>query len=128
MSCEIRNPQASHADTDSELRLEWASAAIFALEHCRPQHADAICAGWLEASETGGPQADVFGTLYADAQFWAVAAPPHELVAYTLAGLERLPGAHLSLPARKRVFKELWRSLTDGERAAFLKHVQRRAA
>jgi hypothetical protein len=74
---------------DSRLRLAWAEAVVFALEHCRLQHANAICLAWLQASETDGPHHDPFGMLYSDARFWAAAAPPHELVAYSLAGLER---------------------------------------
>lgn len=109
--------------TESHLRLEWAQSAIFALEQCRPQHADAICLAWLEASETGGPRHDPFGLLYSDARFWAVAAPLHELVVYTLAGLEQVRGAHLPLPTRRTVFKALWRGFPDAERAAFIKHV-----
>ena len=108
---------------ESRLRLEWAQSAIFALEHCRPQHADAICLAWLLASETGGPRHDPFGLLYSDARFWAVAAPSHELVAYTLAGLERLRGAQLPQPIRRTVFKALWRSFPDKERSTFLRHV-----
>jgi len=108
---------------DSRLRLEWAQSAVFALEHCAPSHANAICAAWLEATETGGPRHDPFGMVYSDARFWAVAVPQHELVAYTLAGLERLPNALLPLPFRKKVFKALWRSFPETERVAFLEHV-----
>ena len=105
------------------LRLGWAEAAVFALEQCTLPHANAICAAWLEAAETGGPRHDPFGKLYADARYWAVAAPPHELVAYTLAGMAQAPKALLPLPFRKNVFKALWRGFPDAERAAFLKAV-----
>ena len=108
---------------DSRLRLEWAEAAILALEHCRPEHANAICIGWLEGAETGGPRHDPFGMLYSDARFWAVAAPQHELVAYTLAGLERIAKIPLTLSTRRKVFKALWRSFPERERAAFIKQV-----
>ena len=109
---------------DTRLRLGWAEAAVFALEHCRLSHANAICAAWLEAAEIGGPRHDPFGMVYSDARFWALAAPQHELVAYTLAGLERLPSALLPLPMRKAAFKAIWRSFSDMERIAFLKHVK----
>src|SRR6056297_1435186 len=82
---------------DTRLRLEWAETAVFALEHCRVSHANAICAAWLEGAEIGGPRHDPFGMVYSDARFWALGAPQHELVAYTLAGLERLPSALLPL-------------------------------
>ena len=112
--------------TDPALRLraEWAEALCYALGECHPDDAAAICAAYLDTAETGGPRYDALGMVYSDAGIWAVAAPPHELVAYTLAGLERLPKAHLSLPARKRVFKHLWRSFTPADRAAFLAHVK----
>ena len=112
--------------TDPALRLraEWAEAVCYALGECHPDEAAPICAAYLETAETGGPVlGDPFGMVASDARLWAAAAPPHELVAYTVAGLERLPKAHLSLPARKRVFKHLWRSFTDTDRAAFIKAV-----
>jgi hypothetical protein len=106
------------------LRLQWAEAACLALRECDPQDAAAICAAFLDTTETGGPRHDVYGTLYSDALWWAEMAPPHELVAYVTAGLDRLPKAHLSTPRRKEVFKHLWRSFTDTDRAAFLAHVK----
>ena len=112
-------------DPSLRLRAEWASALCFALGECHPDDAAAICAAYLETVETGGPvMGDPFGTVAADARLWAQAAPPHELVAYTLAGLERLPRSHLSAPARKRLFKAIWRSLTAADRAAFIAHVK----
>lgn len=117
--------QSSTAITDPALRLraEWAEALCYNLSKCHPYDAAAICAAYLDTAETGGPRHDPFGMVYSDAGLWALAAPPHELVAYTLAGLERLPKAHLSVPARKHAFKALWRSFTDVERTAFIKAV-----
>lgn len=106
------------------LRLQWAEAACMALGECDPQDAAAICAAFLDTAETGGPRHDVFGLLYQDALWWADLAPPHELVAYVTAGLDRLPKTHLSTPRRKQVFKHLWRSFTETDRAAFLAHVK----
>ncbi|WP_137701652.1 hypothetical protein [Marimonas lutisalis] len=113
---------------EARMRLEWADSARFALEQCHPEQANAICLAWLEKSETGGPRHDPFGMLYSDAKFWAVAAPPHELLAYTLAGLEQLPKTHLTLPMRSRAIKALWRSLPVSERTAFIRHVHGGAA
>ena len=112
--------------TDPALRLraEWAEAVCYALGECHPDEAAPICAAYLETVETGGPVlGDPFGMVASDARLWAAAAPPHELVAYTVAGLERLPKSHLSNPARKTAFKALWRSFTDAERASFIKAV-----
>jgi len=106
------------------LHIQWAEAACLALAECRPQDVAAICAAVLESMETGGPRHDVFGTLYSDARWWADVAPPHELVAYVIAGLARLPNRHLSILARKRAFMALWQSLPDADRAAFLAHVK----
>lgn len=109
--------------TESRLRLGWAEAAVYALEQCRPEQADALCAQWLEKSETGGPRHDPFGMVYSDARLWAIAAPLHELVAYTLAGLARIPKACLIPSMRRKVLKALWRSLTNTERQAFINQV-----
>lgn len=113
-------------DPTLRLRMEWANSLAFALGECHPDEAAPICAAYLETVETGGPTlGDPFGMVAGDARLWAAAAPPHELTAYTLAGLERLPNAHLSNPARKRCFKALWRSFTDADRAAFIKAVSK---
>jgi hypothetical protein len=112
-------------DPASALRAEWADALCYALGECHPYDAAAICAAYLETAETGGPlMGDPFGMVAGDARLWAVSAPPHELVAYTLAGLERLPRSHLGTRTRKTAFKAIWRSFTDQERAAFLKVVK----
>jgi len=115
-------------DPTLRLRMEWAHSLAHALRECHPDDAAAICVAFLETVETGGPVlGNPFGMLVDDARLWAVVAPLHELTAYTLAGLEALPKAHLSKPARKRVFKALWWSFSDRERAAFIAVVTRKA-
>lgn len=105
-------------------RVEWNQSLVYALRECHPDDAAAICAAFLETVETGGPVlGDPFSMVAGDARFWAAAAPPHELFAYTLAGLESLPKSHLSIPARKRVFMALWSSFNARDRGAFLKRV-----
>lgn len=107
------------------LRADMVAWLVYALEKNHPEDAAPICAAYLETTETGGPMmGDPFGIVAGDARLWALAAPPHELVAYTLAGLERLPRSHLSSPARKAAFKALWRSFTDTDRAAFIAQVK----
>lgn len=116
---------AQITDTASHLRTAWADALRFALDHCDRHDAAALCAGFLEAVETGGPLlGDPFGMTAGDARLWAASAPPHELVAYTGAGLERLPTSALSAGLRKAALKALWRSLTDQDRAGFLRAVK----
>ncbi|MCC5974728.1 MAG: hypothetical protein JJT81_11830 [Rubellimicrobium sp.] len=106
-------------------RREWLDAAWLALDHCDPDDRFELLTAWMAKYETGGPPlGDPFGMVAGDARLWAAAAPPHELVAFTLAGLERLPDRHLSLTARKQVFKALWRSLPETDRASFIAHVK----
>ncbi|MBF9059048.1 hypothetical protein HKCCSP123_07605 [Rhodobacterales bacterium HKCCSP123] len=116
-----------HTFTDPKiaLRLDWATALCFALERCDPKEAAPICAAYLETAETAGPlMGDPFGMVAGDANLWAASAPPHELIAYTLAGLNRLPKAPVTTDARRRAFKAIWRSFADQDRRAFLKAVK----
>jgi hypothetical protein len=113
--------QTKIADPALRLRAAWSEALCFALAQSHPNDATEICTAYLETAETGGPQlGDPFGMVAGDARLWATAAPPHELAAYTLAGLERLPKSHLSTGMRKAAFKAIWRSFNDHDRAAFL--------
>ena len=111
-------------DHSTRLRMEWANSLAYALGECHPDDAAAICAAFLETVETGGPMlGDPFGITVSDARLWAAAAPPHELVAYTLAGLAELPRAHVSNAAGKRLFVAIWGRLPDADRRAFLARV-----
>lgn len=112
-------------DPAMALRADWATTLCFALEQCHPQEAAPICAAYLETTETGGPlMGDPFGMVAGDANLWAASAPPHELIAYTLAGLNVLPRSPITTDTRRRAFKAIWRSFTDHDRAAFLKAVK----
>lgn len=109
---------------EMRMRAEWANSLTFALGECHPEDAAKICVAFLQTVETDGPViGDPFGITVSNARLWVAAAPAHELIAYTLAGLEHLPNAHLSKPARKACFNALWRSFTDAERANFIKQV-----
>ncbi|WP_431299184.1 hypothetical protein [Tabrizicola sp. BL-A-41-H6] len=113
--------QTKIADPALRMRAAWAEAVCFALAHSHPIDGAAICAAYLETAETGGPLlGDPFGLVVGDARLWAASAPPHELAAYTLAGLERLPKSQLSTGTRKTAFMAIWRSFNDHDRAAFL--------
>lgn len=117
--------QSKIADPALRLRYEWAEAVAFALSEAEPTAAAAICFAYLETAETGGPiMGYAFGSVAGDARLWATAAPPHELVAYTLAGLEVLPKSHLSTVTRKTAFKAIWRRFDHQDRAAFLTAVK----
>lgn len=112
------------SDPAIRLRMEWSNSLAFALGECHPEDAAALCVAFLETHETGGPTlGDPFGMVAGDARLWAEAAPLHEVTAFTLAGLERLPKAHLSVAARKRAFVALWEGFNAEDRRAFLSHV-----
>lgn len=111
-------------DPALRLRAEWAKSLTFVLAQCHPEDAAAICVAFLQTVETQGPIiGDPFGITVSNARLWVAAAPVHEVVAYGLAALERLPKSHLSKPAQKRAFVALWRRFTDAGRAAFLARV-----
>lgn len=116
---------ATITDPALRMRAAWVEALCFALAQSHPNDAAEICTAYLETAETGGTLlGDPFGMVAGDARLWATSAPPHEQVAYTLAGLERLPKSHLSTGMRKTAFKAIWHSFTDQDRAAFLKAVK----
>lgn len=110
---------------EMRLRAEWANSLCYALGECHPDDAAAICAAYLETVETGGPRlGDPFGMVAGDARLWATAAPPHELVAYTVAGLDALRNRALGIKSRKLLFWAIWQSLPLTDRTAFLARVQ----
>ena len=109
---------------DVRLRAVRAEHLALTLGDAHPADATAICVAYLNSMSPGAPQPrDPFGDLRADADFWADLAHEAELEAYFAATLRRLGKRHLGREPRKRLFKELWRSFTDAERAAFLKKV-----
>lgn len=110
---------------EMRMRAEWAESLCYALGECHPDDAGAICAAYLESVETGGPLiGDTFGITVSDARLWVAAAPPHELVAYTVAGLDVLRNRALGIKSRKLLFWAIWQSLSSADRMAFLARVQ----
>lgn len=109
------------------LRAEWARAVWFALDHCHPEDAAQVCAGYLDTLSTGGPALGApFGTTAGEAMIWAESAPVNELAAYVAAGLDRLRGLALARNARKRLFWAIWKSFGPEDRRAFLSQVNGR--
>jgi len=108
---------------DIKRRLENAAWLCLALDTAHCEDAAAICAAFMDDMLTTGPGLIPFGDLRADAAFWADCAQPPELEAYFYAALKRLGGSVLGIQARKRLFKALWSSFPQAERAAFLCHV-----
>lgn len=98
-------------------------AAVMALTDLDPQDAAQICVAVLDEVAAGMPGFDPWGDIRADAAFWADVAHSAELEIYAAMAMQKLGQRSLGKHMRKRVFKELWRSLTETERAAFLCHV-----
>lgn len=112
----------------AEYRHYKREVAVMALTDMGPQDASVICCAMLDEIAAGMPDFDPWGSTRDDAFYWADIAHPAELEFYFAAALRKLAQRALGKQARKRLFKELWRSFTDKERAAFLRHVQGRAA
>ncbi|MFC3613561.1 hypothetical protein ACFORG_07290 [Lutimaribacter marinistellae] len=109
-------------------RHEKRLTASIALTDLDPQDAAQICCAVLDEVAAEMPDLDPWGSIRSDAAFWADLAHPAELENYATFALRKLGQRALGKQMRKRLFKELWRSFTDAERAAFLKHVNGRAA
>lgn len=103
-------------------------AAVMALIDLDPQDAAQICVAVLDEAAAEMPGFDPWGDIRADAAFWSDVAHPAELEIYAAVAMQRLGQRALGKQMRKRLFKDLWRSFTETERAAFLSHVQGRAA
>lgn len=111
------------------MRSEWARAVWFALDHCHPEDAAQVCAGYLDNLTTEGPiLGNPFGMVTGEARMWADCAPVHEIAAYVTAGLDRLRGLALAKTARKRLFWAIWQSFDREDRQAFLARANRRVA
>lgn len=105
-------------------RERIGTMAIQALAKCDQHIAVQICASVLANWETGGPvMGDLLGTVHGDALLWADCAPPHELVAYGTAALDRLRHLQLGIEVRKRLLVQLWESLDHYDRQQFLRRV-----
>ncbi|RWR29471.1 hypothetical protein D2T31_10850 [Sinirhodobacter populi] len=105
-------------------RIARAQLLWEALHGCEPEDALAVCAAFLDAHSTGGPEMAPFMEATAStAQFWADIAPPHELVAYGMAALDRLRTTALGLNTRKRLFVALWKTLSEEDRLRFVKRI-----
>ncbi len=64
---------------------------MIALAQCDSEDALAVCTAFLEDHATGGPGlAPLFERTTTEAVLWADIAPPHELLAYGTAALNRL--------------------------------------
>ncbi|WP_136683120.1 hypothetical protein [Falsirhodobacter xinxiangensis] len=111
-------------DARKRLRMEYATSLAMALRDADPDDAATICAAFLEEQKTNGPvMGDPFGTTTSDALFWADCAPPHELVAYGMAALDRLQDQPLGIKSRKKLFACLWKTFLPSDRQAFLMRV-----
>lgn len=110
-------------DAKDQYRYLKCETAIMALTNLEPQDAAQICAAVLDEAAAGMPGFDPWGDIRADAAFWADIAQPAELEIYFSVALRKLGQRALGRDMRKRLFKDLWRSFSQTERASFLRHV-----
>lgn len=119
---------AESLPTAARYRHEKRVSAVMALQDLGQADAAQICVAVLDEAAAGMPGFDPWGDIRADAAFWADIAHPAELEIYAGMAMHRLGQRSLGKHMRKRLFKDLWRGFTEADRAAFLRHVQGRAA
>lgn len=117
-----------NATTTDQYRYLKCEAAVMALTDLEPADAAQICVAVLDETAAQMPGFDPWGDIRADAAFWAEIAHPAELEIYFSVALRKLGQRALGRSARKRLFKDLWRSFSQTERTAFLRHVSGAAA
>ena len=114
-----------HLRHATQQRMERAEALCDALGNAHPDDAKPLAVAFLSSMAAGDPPPrDPFDNIREDAAFWCDCAHEGELEAYFTAALRRIGKRPIGREARKRLFKELWRSFTDSERAAFIAHVK----
>ncbi|MFZ1728387.1 MAG: hypothetical protein WBP16_05265 [Ferruginibacter sp.] len=101
------------------LEAEWATALVFCLGKVSHEIGAQICTAYLDDLRTEGPVLAMFNDIRAEAEFWADSAHVHEILAVTLAGINRLGKMALGLNMRKRLFMALWDSFDDVTRLSF---------
>jgi hypothetical protein len=107
----------------AEYRHYKRQLAVMALADMDQEDAAQICVAVLDEAAAGMPGFDPWGDIRADAAFWADIAHPAELETYANTALRKLGQHSLGKQMRKRLFKDLWRSFSDDQRATFLKRV-----
>lgn len=126
---------AMHYDDDHWFTVEaakkgaWAhvmrKVRLNALAHAigAADRSDAVCimACALDDLGAGMPEyTELYESLRSDAAFWADIATQPELEAYAGAALRRLERKTFGPAARKRILVEMWQTLCDDDRRAFL--------
>ena len=105
------------------LRHAWAESFAYLLLEVEPGIAAEMCAVHLDTIAAGMPSLDPWGDLRADAEYWADCATVPELHAYACAAMRRLAGRMQGRDMRKRLLVAIWRSLSNEDRASFLRKV-----
>ncbi len=121
-----QSPSSRHdaASGKDRLRRAWAESLCYAIGECDLTDALAICTAFLEEHSTNGPElTPLLDMTVADARWWADIAPPHELVAYGMAALDRLRVTPLGLNTRKKLFVALWESFPEEDRLRFAQRI-----
>lgn len=122
------NMQSNFTTAAAQYHNMKCEAAVMALTDLEPKTAAQICVAVLDEAAAGMPGFDPWGDIRADAAFWADIAHLAELEIYATMAMHKLGQRSLGKQMRKRLFKDLWRGFTETDRAAFLRHVQGRAA
>ena len=117
------------AMTDQQMRWDATQRAIMAaidasegIAGGRRMIGEALCAA-LDTVGGGAPDYPMHADMRREAAFWADMATPQELEVYTAAALRRIERTGFAERARKRIFWDLWKGLSDADKAAFLAHV-----
>lgn len=116
---------SASAMADARLRTRGAVDLCLAIASCDQRTAMQIMSAALEDLLAGSPDPapDWLEGIRRDAEWWADLAAPHELEAYTAAGLRAIERTAFCERARKRLFLSLWETMTPADRQAFVGRV-----
>lgn len=116
---------SASAMASDRVKIDAAMNLCLAIGECDRAVAVQIMAAAMESLQAGMPASDPFWQegVRSDAEWWADLATPHELEAYTAAGLRAIERTAFCERARKRLFLALWGSMTVADRQAFIGRV-----
>ena len=119
----IEGAERIAAESAMKLHLEAAVDIACRNPGGRKAIGEALCAA-LDTVGGGAPVYGVTGDMREDAALWAELATPLELEAYAAQALHRITRTTFALRARKRLFWQLWESMSTEDRASFLRRAQ----
>ncbi len=86
---EANSNERENSELEYRLRREWATALLFAIDHCDPTDAALIMSDALERMRGGSPIPPLLNAME-EAKNWAALATPFEVKAYCLACYEAM--------------------------------------